>query len=183
MKDTGSKHIAKRIVLLALLACLCVTVLKIRREQVSSKVSGELGTRAVENPLQIKARGFKRAWQFSYAGLDGMLGTPDDATSTGELSLPVDTEVILSLRSEDYIYVFSCPELKLKEIAVPELDFSITFKTERLGVFDLVMDAMCGFQLPPGQTMGTINVTSKAHFEHWLKERSETSPSIDHPSR
>ena len=119
-------------------------------------------------PLRIEARGSDRDWNFSYFGPDGTLDTADDVTSTGELNLPVGAEVVIDLRSDDFIYVFSCPDLGLKEIAVPDLEFSLSFTAESPGEFNLLMDPMCGFRLPPGETMGRVKVASASEFHQWL---------------
>ena len=119
----------------------------------------------------IEARGRERAWRFSYGGPDGDLGTPDDVVRDGQLALPSGVEVWLQLRSDDFIYVFSCPDLDLKEIAVPDLEFSLRFRTEQVGEHALVMDPMCGFQLAPGETMGKVSVLSERAFRRWLGGR------------
>ena len=121
----------------------------------------------VDLPLTIEARGSDRAWRFVYAGPDGIHGSADDSRSVADLRLPVGAQVLINLRSEDFIYVFSCPGLKLKEIAVPDLEFSISFQVERVGEYELLMDPMCGFRLPPGKTMGTIRVVSERDFRRW----------------
>ena len=121
-------------------------------------------------PLRIEARGSDRDWNFSYLGPDGTLDTADDIKSRGEMNLPVGAEVVINLRSDDFIYVFSCPDLGLKEIAVPDLEFSISFTAERPGEFNLLMDPMCGFRLPPGETMGRIKVAGANDFRQWLRE-------------
>ena len=121
-------------------------------------------------PLRIEARGSDRDWNFSYLGPDGTLDTADDIKSTGEMNLPVGAEVVIDLWSNDFIYVFSFPGLGLKEIAVPDLEFSISFTAERPGEFNLLMDPMCGFRLPPGETMGRIKVASASDFRQWLRE-------------
>ena len=121
-------------------------------------------------PLRIEARGSDRDWNFSYFGPDGTLDTADDVKSTGELSLPLGAEVVIDLRSDDFIYAFSCPDLGLKEIAVPDLEFSLSFTAERPGEFNLLMDPMCGFRLPPGETMGRIKVASASEFHQWLRK-------------
>ncbi|MDA0811135.1 MAG: hypothetical protein O3C21_01915 [Verrucomicrobia bacterium] len=120
-------------------------------------------------PVQVEARGIDRAWQFSYPGADGILGTGDDIVSAGELRLPEGAAVQIQLRSADYIYVFSCPGLQLKEIAVPDLEFALNFGTDRAAHYELAMDAMCGFRLPPGKTMGTLRIVSESDFQVWLE--------------
>jgi heme/copper-type cytochrome/quinol oxidase subunit 2 len=129
-----------------------------------------LGMVLKERHSGLKHGGSDRDWNFSYLGPDGTLDTADDIKSTGEMNLPVGAEVVIDLRSNDFIYVFSCPGLGLKEIAVPDLEFSISFTAERPGEFNLLMDPMCGFRLPPGETMGRIKVASASDFRQWLRE-------------
>lgn len=121
--------------------------------------------------LQVEARGIGRAWHFSYCGQDGVPVTGNDLTTKSELKLPTNTDVVIHLRSHDYIYVFSCPELNLKEIAVPELEFSLAFRTGGCGQYELAMDPMCGFPAAPGETMGTLHVVSNKELPsglgHW----------------
>jgi len=130
--------------------------------------SGGRSYRSREEPLRVEARGMGRKWHFSYAGVDGIPGNEDDQVTTGELRLPENAEVVIQLRSKDFIYVFSCPDLNLKEIAVPDLEFSITFRTARPGRHPLAMDPMCGFPAAPGETMGQLQVVSESEFQSWL---------------
>ena len=119
-------------------------------------------------PMRVEACGADRAWHFSYRGADGIPGNGDDPVSLGDLRLPAHTEVVINLQSKDFIYVFSCPDLNLKEIAVPDLQFSLAFRTGESGRFSLAMDSMCGFPAAPGETMGTLRVVSEGDFKSWL---------------
>ena len=149
---------------------------KVAEEKPTSDPARDGSTEAMEEDgaipsvgrLEIEARGSGRAWHFSYCGPDGPPITGDERTSKGELRLPANTDVVIHLRSNDYIYVFSCPELNLKEIAVPDLEFSISFRTGGYGRYELAMDPMCGFPAAPGETMGTVHVVSSKEFTSWL---------------
>ncbi|MFT4639446.1 MAG: heme/copper-type cytochrome/quinol oxidase subunit 2 [Verrucomicrobiales bacterium] len=125
----------------------------------------------IHGPLLVEARGHGRAWRFTYSGPDQILGTSDDRVNEEHLILPEGAEVVVQLRSDDFIYVFSCPDLKLKEIAVPDLEFSIAFQTPHPSTHDLAMDPMCGFLLSPSETMGTLRVISQNDFRKWLEKR------------
>ena len=128
------------------------------------------------SPLLVEARGAGKKWHFSYAGADGIPGNGDDPVSTTELRLPELADVVIRLRSQDFIYVFSCPELSLKEIAVPDLDFSIGFRTGHAGRYQLAMDPMCGFPAALGETMGTLHIVSETDFLSWLGSCLVRSP-------
>ena len=120
---------------------------------------GEVIRQLEAGELTIEARGKSRAWHFTY---------PDEQASSGVLTVPAGVDVVIQLRSDDYLYVFSCPDLALKEIAVPDLDYAISFRVEQPGDFELAMDPMCGFRLPPDQTMGNLRVLPEKEFRRWL---------------
>ena len=121
-------------------------------------------------PLLIEARGREREWQFTYGGVDGVLGSDDDVITRRHFRVPAGAEVLLQLRSDDYIYVFSCPDLTMKEIAVPDLNYEIRFRAREPGDYELAMDPMCGFRLSPGATMGSLEVTSERDFRSWFAQ-------------
>ena len=133
-------------------------------------------SRSRDEPLRVEARGVGRQWHFSYAGADGILGSGDDPVTTDELRLPEHAKVVIQLRSKDFIYVFSCPDLNLKEIAVPDLEFSIAFRTAGAARYVLAMDPMCGFPAAPGETMGNLQVVSESDFQSWLGSCFHRSP-------
>ncbi len=84
-------------------------------------------------------------WYFRYPGPDGVLGTGDDRHSMQDLFLPDNSKVDLKLNSNDYVYMFSLPELGMREIAVPGLSFELQFTTQDEQILDLMGDQMCGF--------------------------------------
>ena len=95
-----------------------------------------------------------------------------------DVHLPINQNVILELHSKDYVYSFALPHLDLKEIAVPDLTFSLSFKTDTVGTFELLGDQMCGYAHP--QLLGKLIVTSAKEFESW----SETGRPRDyHPKK
>lgn len=120
-------------------------------------------------PYEIDATGFEYAWRFTYPGADGRLGTADDVAATTDLHVPVDTPIRLQLHSQDYVYFFGIPDLDLRQIAVPDLDFSLEWTSAAEGRFELLGDEMCG---RPHETLdGTLVVTSRAAFRAWLDDQ------------
>jgi len=95
--------------------------------------------------IVIEVTGENFNWHFRYPGHDGVLGTDDDMFSLQDLYLPANSRVTLKLKSKDYIYSFALPELGKKEIAVPELDFTMQFKTEENGTLQILGDQFCGY--------------------------------------
>lgn len=149
---------------LVLFAGAIVALLSARRQS-------ESGAKArLPHPLLVEARGRGREWQFTYGGADGVLGSDDDVITRRHFRVPAGVEVLIQLRSDDYIYVFSCPDLTIKEIAVPDLSYEIRFRAREAGVYELVMDPMCGFRLQPGGNMGSLEVTSERAFRSWFTQ-------------
>ncbi len=79
-------------------------------------------------------------------------------------------KVKLDLASKDYIYTLALPRWKKREIAVPDLSFSIKFQPDEVGTYKLLGDQMYGYTHP--NLLGTLTVLSRSDFEDWLRERS-----------
>lgn len=111
---------------------------------------------AVEH-VEVRGDGF--LWSFTRAGVDQQLGTEDDQIEVGRLTLAHGQPVRLFIRSSDYIYALSVPELGLNEVAVPELTFVRDLTPRQKGRYDLPVDPMCGFNfLHANTSMGEILV-------------------------
>jgi len=106
------------------------------------------GSDQQQSPLDsivIEVTGDEFNWHFRYPGPDGILGNSDDRHSVQDLFLPANSKVDLKLASNDYVYMFSLPELGMKEIAVPGLSFELHFTTQDEQTLQLMGDQMCGF--------------------------------------
>lgn len=98
-----------------------------------------------ERAITVDVIGDDFNWYFKYAGADGKMGTADDKTSIRHLYLPPHSSVTLNLHSVDYLYSFVLPEFEQSSIAVPELEYSVSFKTGGKGTYTLQGDQFCGF--------------------------------------
>ena len=79
----------------------------------------------IAEPIEIVVTGTNYRWQVRNPGLDGALETGDDIQTVQELRVPFATDIHLELKSLDFLYTFSVPELNLREIAVPDLGFTL----------------------------------------------------------
>ena len=120
--------------------------------------STQTGAAAPRGPLLVEATGRDFQWHFRLAGTDREIGTTDDVATGTTVHLPPETDVELLLESEDYVYVFSNVELRLREIAVPEMTHSLRFRTPAVGTFDLLVDPICGFRFFHDPLMGRIAI-------------------------
>ena len=79
------------------------------------------------NPLRISVTAQQFAWKFEYPG--------DDKVVSGELVLPVDRAVKLTLHSLDVIHAFWVPEFGQKSDAVPGIETTLVITPTRMGEY------------------------------------------------
>ena len=108
------------------------------------------GAAAYEIPavLEIEVVGSEYQWEVHYPGPDGKLGTDDDEIGRRDVHVPSGTRARIHLRSRDYVYGFALPELGLKEVAIPELEFSLDVPPTQAQVTELRGNQMCGYTHP-----------------------------------
>ena len=121
--------------------------------------------------ITIEATGDNFNWYFRYPGDDGVLGNNDDHFSKRHLFLPPNSDVQLKLKSKDYLYSFSLPELSLEEIAVPGLEHEINFKTAIQTTFTLLGDQFCGYAHE--SLIGEVHIShTDDDFYNWENDTS-----------
>ena len=121
---------------------------------------------SVPQKLHIEITGGDFEWHVRYAGLDEVFGTADDFFARRNVALISNTPTTIDLKSDDYIYSFALPHLNLREIAVPDLVFSLEFSPKELGEFKLKGDQLCGYQHP--KLIGKVRVLSPRDFARWF---------------
>jgi heme/copper-type cytochrome/quinol oxidase subunit 2 len=115
--------------------------------------------------IEIEVTGEEFFWTFRYAGEDGALRTNDDIILPRELIVPLNRQVRLQLKSLDYVYVFEISPLAVREIAVPDLMYSVEFFARKSMTSSLPMDPLCAFGLFQNDSMGTIRADDVAWRE------------------
>ncbi len=130
------------------------------------------GGEIVPEPLYIQLTGTKHRWQAEYLSC-GSFSKKNLVQSGPDLHVPVDTNVVLILKSTDYIYMLAIPEFGMKEIAVPELEFRMTFRPMEAGQHPLIGEELCG-GVPGRDGPGQIIVEPRAEFLAWLRRASSS---------
>lgn len=123
--------------------------------------------------LALRVVGRDHRWDFEYPGLDGVAGTSDDRTATGDLHLPADIPVRLELHSDDDLYFFGVPALDAKQIAMPDLTYRLALDAHSAGRFDLLGDQMCGAAFPAMR--GQLVIEPWPTFVEWLERQPLTA--------
>lgn len=119
-------------------------------------------------PLIVEVTGGDYQWNVRYPGRDRVLDTDDDLLTRHDIRLPVSTTVMLELRSDDLIYTFSIPDKQLSQVAIPDLEFSLEYRSDATGEFEYKGDQMCGYTHP--LLIGKIIVLPRDEFVAWMHD-------------
>jgi cytochrome c oxidase subunit 2 len=141
-------------------------------------------------PIEVTTNQF--VFNFRYAGPDGKFGRldpklisastgnplgldPDDPVGKDDivvptLTVPVNRQIQLLIRSQDVIHNFYVRELRLQQDAVPGMTIPIHFTAEKIGQYEVVCTQLCG--LGHSRMHTYLNVVSDADYEAFLKQQA-----------
>jgi cytochrome c oxidase subunit 2 len=123
---------------------------------------------AGDNPLRIAVTAQQFAWTFEYPGGDG-----DEPLRSGELVLPLNQPVKLTLHAQDVIHSFWVPEFGQKSDAVPGIETTLVITPTRVGTYSLMCTELCG--LGHATMRAPVSVVSQGDYEGYL-ERLASGP-------
>lgn len=104
----------------------------------------------------------------------------DDVHHVNDLHIPVDTDVMVNLKSMDVLHSFFLPNLRIKQDAVPGHVIPMWFRAKDTGTFDLVCAELCGWG--HYKMKGRLTVQSKADFDDWLRRTYQEQEAVDEPA-
>jgi cytochrome c oxidase subunit 2 len=120
------------------------------------------------NPVEINVIAAQWSWQFVY---------PDANNATSvDLYVPVNQQVVLSMRSEDVIHSFWVPEFRVKQDVLPADSFTsdyvrkIRFTPTETGTYKLRCAELCGQQ--HYAMLATVVVVSEDEYVAWIAEQA-----------
>ena len=122
---------------------------------------------AIPDPLLIEITGSKKKWSAHYPSVAGHRDAGKKVAAGRDIHIPLDTNVVFILKSQDFVYTFTIPQYRLKEIAVPSLEFRMQLSAEKAGKLNLVGEPLCGE--PHSEASGRIVVEPKDQFLNWLQ--------------
>lgn len=121
----------------------------------------------IPEPYRIQVTGSINGWQVRYPNASGRLETETDVPAVRDIHVPLDANVVIDLKSSDYVYLIAIPHFGLKEIAVPGLEFQIEFRLHEAGQFELIGEELCGE--PHSELQGSLIVEPEERFLDWLQ--------------
>lgn len=109
--------------------------------------------------LTVNVTGMQFAWIFSY---------PDSGVTSGELHVPVGSDVQLNLSAVDVIHAFWVPQFRLKQDAIPGMPTELRFVATKTGTYPVVCAELCGGY--HGAMRTQVVVHTPEEYESWLAE-------------
>lgn len=116
---------------------------------------------------KIGIQAYQWAWAFKYPGPDGILGTPDDKISYGDMHVPVNKKVIFDLTAKDVLHSFWVKELRLKQDAVPGRTIQGWFEATKTGRYEIMCAEICG--LNHTAMKGNLIVDSEEDYKKFIE--------------
>jgi cytochrome c oxidase subunit 2 len=166
---------------------------------------------AERDALVVRVTAEQFAWNVHYAGPDRVFGrtdiklidlqdnplgldrsdpaAKDDIITLNQLYLPVNTPIIVRLRSKDVIHSFGVPEFRVKQDAVPGLTIPIWFVPNvttaemrtRTGnaefQYEIACAQLCG--LGHAKMRGFVTVQTAEEFQKWLEDKIKEQSAPD----
>lgn len=117
-----------------------------------------------EEPLEIKVIGHQFFWEFVY---------PNGESVRGELVVPEDRQVRLTVTSADVFHNFGIPELRAKTDAIPGQETSTWFVADERGTYQANCYELCGGG--HSHMTGTVKVVSESKYEEWYDNMTNES--------
>jgi cytochrome c oxidase subunit 2 len=147
---------------------------------------------AAPDAIQVEVTENQFVFNFRYPGPDGKFGRLDTrqiSASTGNplgidqndpagkddivvptLTVPVNHEVQLLIRSQDVIHNFFVRELRLQQDATPGMVVPLHFEANTIGQYEIVCTQLCG--LGHSRMHSYLNVVSDADYDAFLKQQA-----------
>ncbi len=158
-----------------------------------------------DEAIVVRVIGEQFAWNMHYPGADGVFGRTvaelvdvetnpigldpedeagnDDITTVNQLHLVVNKPVLIRLSTKDVIHNFGQPEMRVKQDAIPGLEFPVWFvptvTTEEMRKikgkddfnYEIACSQLCG--LGHYRMRGFITVHDQEGYDAWMSEQEE----------
>ena len=171
---TSKKHIA----IVAGIGALVFIVIDMQVTGISNRdymeVFAKWPNEKKEDLVRVEVLGQQWAWNFRYAGKDGIFNTEDDIVTLNDLRLPVGKKIVFQVTAKDVIHSFSLPNTRLKVDAMPGRVSKMWIELKDIpsvpGLYDIACAQICGtFHY---RMQARMRVYTQADFDKWQEEMS-----------
>jgi cytochrome c oxidase subunit II len=119
---------------------------------------------------KINVKGVQFIFSFSYPEIDETLGAE---TFFGELHVPVDEAVELSMTADDVIHSFWVPEWSIHQDLVPGTVQRVIMTPTKEGDYSLICSELCG--IGHATMRNRVVVQSRAEYDAWIQEQIDAA--------
>ena len=130
-----------------------------------------------EDIVRVEVLGQQWAWNFRYAGKDGVFNTEDDVVTLNDLRLPINKKVVFQISSKDVIHSLYFPNARIKVDAMPGRISRLWYELTKTGLYDIACAEMCGtFHY---RMQAKLTVYTQAEYDAWMTEMQNRAPIIN----
>lgn len=130
-----------------------------------------------EEIVKVEVLAQQWAWNFRYAGKDGIFNTEDDVVTLNDLRLPVGKKVVFQVSAKDVIHSLYFPNARQKVDAMPGRISRLWFELTTPGTFDIACAEMCGTY--HYRMQAKLTVYSQEDYTKWLNEMETNSTQVN----
>lgn len=132
-----------------------------------------------EDIVRVEVLGQQWAWNFRYAGKDGLFNTDDDVVTLNDLRLPTGKKVVFQILSKDVIHSLYFPNARRKVDAIPGRLTRMWFQLNKTGEYDIACAEMCGTY--HYRMQARLTVYSQEEYDNWLDDAQEKALQVNDP--
>jgi cytochrome c oxidase subunit 2 len=134
-----------------------------------------------DDHVKVQVLGQQWAWNFRYAGKDGIFNTEDDVITLNDLRVPVNKKIMFQITSKDVIHSLYFPNARIKVDAMPGRISRLWYELTKVGKYDIACAEMCGtFHY---RMQAKLTVYSQEEYNTWMAEMQERATQVIEPDR
>lgn len=114
---------------------------------------------SAEERMEVTVEGYQFGWGFIY---------PSGVVTNNTMRVPVDTEIRMTVTSNDVFHNFGIPDLKVKTDAIPGQTTETWFIADETGTYQAQCYELCG--AGHSYMSGEVVVMEQSAFEEWHQE-------------
>lgn len=130
-----------------------------------------------EDIVRVQVLAQQWAWNFRYAGQDGIFNTEDDVVTLNDLRLPINKKVIFQVSSKDVIHSLYFPNARQKVDAMPGRISRLWYELTTPGTYDIACAEMCGTY--HYRMQAKLTVYTQEDYTKWLTEMEERAHNVN----
>lgn len=137
--------------------------------------------KADEDVVKVEVMAQQWAWNFRYAGKDGLFNTEDDVTTLNDLRVPVGKKVVFQMISKDVIHSLYFPNARRKVDAIPGRLTRMWYELTKPGIYDIACAEMCGTY--HYRMKAKLTVYTQEEYDRWVEQSQNLAMQTNDPER